>query len=88
MYEFFHKIDSWRESLSESYAKLHSMSLGEELKTALFEKIEDEYDITATDKTYDEYIKGGRKSKPISELWKEFDIWFAMLRLLPDLTGV
>lgn len=44
------------------------MSLGEELKTALFEKIEDEYDITATDKTYDEYIKGGRKSKPISEL--------------------
>lgn len=32
-------------SLAESYAKLHSMSLGEAFKTALFERIEDEYDI-------------------------------------------
>lgn len=62
------RLTAEEKTLAESYAKLHSMSLGEELKTALFEKIEDEYDITATDKTYDEYIKGGRKSKPISEL--------------------
>ena len=62
------RLTAEEKALSESYAKLHSMSFGEELKTALFEKIEDEYDITATDKTYDEYIKGGRKSKPISEL--------------------
>lgn len=62
------RLTAEEKALYESYAKLHSMSLGEELKTALFEKIEDEYDITTTDKTYDEYIKGDRKSKPISEL--------------------
>ena len=62
------RLAAEEKALSESYERLHSMSLGEELKTALFEKIEDEYDITATDKTYDEYIKDGRKSKPISEL--------------------
>ena len=33
--------------LAESYAKLHSLSLGEAFKKALFERIEDEYDITA-----------------------------------------
>ena len=60
------RLAAEEKALSESYARLHSMSLGEELKTALFEKIEDEYDITATDKTYDEYIKDGRKSKQIS----------------------
>lgn len=62
------RLAAEEKALYESYAKLHSMSLGEELKTALFEKIEDEYDITTTGKTYDEYIKGDRKSKPISEL--------------------
>ena len=62
------RLAAEEKALSESYARLHSMSLGEELKTALFEKIEDEYDITTTGKTYDEYIKGDRKSKPISEL--------------------
>ena len=31
--------------LADSYAKLHSMSLGEAFKRALFDRIEDEYDI-------------------------------------------
>lgn len=31
-------------TLAESYAKLHSISVGEAFKRALFEKIEDEYD--------------------------------------------
>ena len=60
--------------LSESYAKLHSLSLGEAFKKALFERIEDEYDITAADEAYEEYVKSGKKSRPISELWKELDI--------------
>ena len=58
----------------DSYAKLHSMSIGEAFKRALFEKIEDEYDITVYDKAYDEYLKSGKKSAPISELWKELDL--------------
>ena len=60
--------------LAESYAKLHSLSLGEAFKKALFERIEDEYDITAADEAYEEYVKSGKKSRPISELWKELDI--------------
>ncbi len=61
-------------SLAESYAKLHSVSLGEAFKKALFEKIEDEYDIAIAETAYNEYVKDGRKSKPISELWKELDL--------------
>lgn len=60
--------------LAESYAKLHSLSLGEAFKKALFERIEDEYDITAADEAYEEYVKSGKKSRPISELWKKLDI--------------
>ena len=60
--------------LAESYAKLHSLSLGEAFKKALFERIEDEYDITAADEAYEEYVKSGKKSRSISELWKELDI--------------
>ncbi len=60
--------------LAESYAKLHSYSLSEAFKRALFEKIEDEYDITVGREAYDEYVADGRKSRPIEELWKECDL--------------
>ena len=60
--------------LAESYAKLHAMSLGEAFKKALFEKIEDEYDIVVAEEAYEEYINDGKKSRPISELWKELDL--------------
>lgn len=60
--------------LADSYAKIHSLSLGEAFKKALFEKIEDEYDIAVADEAYREYVKGGKKSKPISELWKECNL--------------
>lgn len=61
-------------SLAESYAKLHAISLGEAFKRALFEKIEDEYDIEVTKKAYEDYVKNGKKSSPISELWKELEL--------------
>ena len=60
--------------LAESYAKIHSLSLGEAFKKALFERIEDEYDLVVASEAYDEYVKSGRKSRPIDELWKELDI--------------
>lgn len=61
-------------SLADSYAKIHSMTLGEAFKSALFEKIEDEYDITIADDSYNNYVKNGKVSRPIEELWKELDI--------------
>lgn len=61
-------------ALAESYAKIHSQSLAEAFKRALFEKIEDEYDVVVAEEAYDEYVKSGQKSRPISELWEELDL--------------
>lgn len=60
--------------LAESYAKLHSFSLSEAFKNALFEKIEDEYDISIGQDAYAEYVANGQKSRPIGELWKECNL--------------
>lgn len=68
------RLTAEEKSLAESYAKIHSMSLGEAFKRALFERIEDEYDIVVADEAFQEYVDNGRKSRPISELWKELDL--------------
>lgn len=60
--------------LAESYAKLHAYSLSEAFKRALFEKIEEEYDIAVAEEAYNDYIADGRKSRPIDDLWKECDL--------------
>ncbi|MBR5046942.1 MAG: hypothetical protein IKX76_01770 [Eubacterium sp.] len=43
--------------IAESYAKMHSVSLAEAFKRALFEKIEDEYDLAVAERAYAEYRK-------------------------------
>lgn len=68
------RLTEEEKSLAESYARLHSVSLAEAFKRALFEKIEDEYDITVGKEAYNDYVKNGKKSRPISELWKELDL--------------
>ena len=60
-------------SLAESYAKVHSLSVGEAFKRALFERIEDEYDIVVADEAYKEYLDSGCKSTPIADFWRELD---------------
>ena len=60
--------------LVDSYAKIHSISVGEAFKTALFEKIEEEFDIAVADEAYNEYVKSGKKSRPIEELWDELEL--------------
>lgn len=67
------RLTEEEKSLAESYAKIHSMSLGEAFKKALFERIEDEYDIAVAKEAYDEYVKDGHQSRPISKLWEELD---------------
>lgn len=61
-------------ALAESYAKIHAISVGEAFKRALFERIEDEYDIAVARDAYEEYVNSGNKSRPISELWGELDL--------------
>ena len=68
------RLTDTEKALAESYAKLHAISLGEAFKRALFEKIEDEYDIALAEEAYAEYLKDGKQTKPIEELWKELDL--------------
>ncbi len=51
------RLSEEEKGLDESYARLHSMSLGEAFKKALFEKIEDEYDIAVAEEAYREYLE-------------------------------
>ena len=68
------RLTEEEKKLASSYAKLHSMSMGEAFKRALFEKIEDEYDIAIYNEAYREYEQDGKKSTPIEELWQELDL--------------
>lgn len=38
------------------------------------EQIEDSVDEAMFEEAYEEYLKNGKKSRPVSELWKEADI--------------
>ncbi len=68
------RLTEEEKKLADSYAKLHSISVGEAFKRALFEKIEEEYDITIADQAYEDYVKDGKKRRPVSEFWKELDL--------------
>ena len=65
------RLTDEEKGLAESYARLHSITLGEAFKQALFEKIEDEFDLAVYDAAYAEYIESGKKSRPIEKLWEE-----------------
>ena len=68
------RLSKEEKNLAESYAKIHSISVGEAFKKALFEKIEEEFDIAVADEAYNEYVKSGKKSRPIEELWDELEL--------------
>lgn len=68
------RLTEQEKNLATSYARLHSLTLGEAFKQALFEKIEDEYDIEIFDEAYKEYLSNGKKSRPIEELWRELEL--------------
>ena len=67
------RLTANEKALAESYAKIHAVSLGEAFKKALFEKIEDEYDIAVADEAYADYVNSGCKSTPAKEFWRELD---------------
>ena len=67
------RLSEEERALAESYARLHSVSLAEAFKRALFEKIEDEFDIAVGREAYKEYIASGKKSRPIESLWEDVD---------------
>lgn len=70
---FFIRLTNKERLLAESYTKLHSISLSEAFKRALFEKIEDEYDVAVAESAYQKYVDSGRKSTPVKDFWRELD---------------
>ncbi len=68
------RLTEQEKKIADSYAKLHFISLGEAFKQALFEKIEEEYDLTVFEEAYREYEQDDKKSRPIEDLWKELEI--------------
>ncbi len=56
--------------IAENYAKLHSMSLAEAFKNALFARIEDEYDMKVFANYEADKAKGKIKTYSHDEAWK------------------
>ena len=67
------RLSEEKRKLAESYARLHAMSLEEAFKKALFERIEDEYDLVIAKEAYQDYVDSGHKSTPVAEFWRELD---------------
>lgn len=67
------RLTEEEKNLAESYAKVHAISVGEAFKRALFERIEDEYDLVVADEAYQEYVDSGYKSTPVADFWRELD---------------
>lgn len=57
--------------LATSYARIHGISIEKAFKQALFDRIEDEYDLEIARAALDDYAKSGYKSTPIAEFWEE-----------------
>lgn len=71
---FTMRLSESEKNLAETYAKMHNMSLAEAFKSALFEKIDDEYAIFEAKNAYQQYRKSGSKSMPADEYWKKEDV--------------
>lgn len=51
------RLTKEEKSLAQDYADMHSISLSEAFKRALFEKIEDDYDAKIAEEAYAEYLQ-------------------------------
>jgi len=51
------RMNEQEERIAKAYAAMYNISLGEAFKQALFEKIEDEFDLKIAEEAYAEYIK-------------------------------
>lgn len=54
--------------------KVYNMPVSTMLKQIIFEKIEDDFDISVANEAYKEYVDSGYQSRPIEELWKELNL--------------
>lgn len=57
-------------TLADSYARMHSYTLAEAFKRALFEKIEEEYDLTVAEDAFRDYT-ANPKTYSHQEAWEQ-----------------
>lgn len=67
------RLTEEEEKLARSYARLHGFNLSEAFKKALFEKIEDEYDVAIAELAHKEFL-GDPKTVSHDDLLKELDL--------------
>ncbi|WP_307737603.1 type II toxin-antitoxin system RelB family antitoxin [uncultured Varibaculum sp.] len=68
------RMSADEKELATSYANLHSITLAEAFRQALFEKIEDEFDLAVADEAHREWEEDGKKSYSWDEFKKELDL--------------
>lgn len=62
-----------QEEFVKAYAKLKGVTVSEVFKRALFDEIEDEYDIVDGEKAYAKYLEDPSSAIPWEEFKKELD---------------
>lgn len=65
------RIPKEERELIEAYAKLQGMTVSEVFRSAVMEKIEDEYDLAIYDREYAKYVEGGKQARPFKEVADE-----------------
>jgi uncharacterized protein (DUF1778 family) len=68
------RINEDEKKLLEKMAEFSGVGLSTYIKNTVFEKLEDEYDIKLAEQSYEEYVRNGKKSKPITDLWDELGL--------------
>ena len=72
--ERYLRMTTEERTIAENYAKLHGINIAEAFKRALFEHIEDEYDLKLFEEYEADKAKGNVKTYSHEEVWKEFDL--------------
>ena len=67
------RVSEEEKQFLDEMAKFEGKSLSELLKTKTLASLEDAYDAKTGDLVYEEYLKD-KKSRPLSELFKEYGI--------------
>lgn len=68
------RMSEKEKELVNSYAKSHGWSISEAIKRAIFEAIEDEYDIAIADKALEEYRKHPEDVISHEDLMKKYGL--------------
>lgn len=66
------RLDNSINETLEKYIAKKGISKAEFIRTAIVEKLEDDYDIMMADQAYEEWEKDGKKVKTFAEMMEEY----------------